>query len=220
MTENIINLLSTLKSTPWLQQIAAIVTIVGIPYAIFKLTVFKAKHKILFLPKETYHEAMLTDRPDTPQSLWLQLMVKNKGFEISRNAEAHLVEIWTRSPKKSFQKLSEFRAPVQLKWSHEGRISPIDILPRESRRLDVCFICQGEKILNLMAEGFPSGTIKNKIPPGNYIFIIKVISKNKPAPTDFLFEVYWDGKWKTLKGKKYVRGFKMFKKPVKSFSRY
>lgn len=207
------------RSIPW-QQVAAVLTVIGIPYAFVRLVVYKARHKISFLPEETYHEVTLLDHPRRPLSYWLQLMVRNKGFEMSKNAEAYISEIWIKDPNTSFQKVEDFRAPVKLKWSHEDTISPVDILPRHSRRLDVCFICNGERILHLMSKGFPSGTIKNELDPGEYIFEIVVISANSLRPVRFLFSVKWDGKWKTIKGRSHVANFKLAGTPTRSFIPY
>ena len=208
------------KTTPWLSQISALLTIIAIPYAFLRLVVYRAKHKISFQPEETYHQATLLDHPLKPQSLWLQLMVKNKGFEISKNAEAYISEIWKKENNKSFCKLKDFRAPVKLKWSHEAAILPIDILPKHARRLDVCFICEGENILHLMSQGFPSGTIKNEIVYGEYIFEIIVVSENSLRPARFLLNVEWDGKWKSIIGKPYIKNFTFTKKPTRSFVLY
>lgn len=208
------------RSTLWFQQIAAILTIVGIPYAFVRLVIYKARHKIFFRPEETYHEVTLLDHPRKPLSYWLQLMVRNKGFEISKNAEAYISEIWKKDKETLFQKVREFRAPVKLKWSHEGAISPIDILPRHSRRLDVCFICDGENILHLMSEGFPSGTIKNELDAGNYVFEIMIVSENSLRPSRFLFSVEWDGGWKTIKGDSHVKSFKLAEELTRSFILY
>jgi hypothetical protein len=209
-----------LKTSPWFPQLAAILTIIGIPTLLLKLIFYKAKHKIFFDPKETYHEVKLVDHPGQPQSFWLHLMVENRGYEISKNAEAYLSEIWVKDKTDLFKKLEEFRAPVKLKWAHEADIHPIDILPKEKRRLDVCYICQNENILYLMARGFPSGTLKNAIPIGNYLFFIKVVSENSLTPSTFIFNVTWNGQWKTLNGSEYIRNFRIYKAPIKSFSIY
>jgi len=208
------------ESTPWLQQFAALLTIVAIPYAFIKLVIYKARHRVSFQPEETYQEATLLDHPSKPQSLWLQLMVKNKGFEISKRAEAYIAEIWKKEAGKAFVKVTDFRAPVKLKWSHEGKIEPIDILPRHSRRLDVCYICNGEKILRLMAETFPSGTIKNELEVGEYVFEIVVVSENSLRPARFLFNVQWDGYWKQIVGRNYLKSFILGGKPIRSFILY
>lgn len=213
-------LLNFLETSPWFQQLAAILIIIGIPIALLKLIIYKARHKIFFRPKETYQEVKLLDYPNKPQSLWLHLMVKNKGYEISKNAEAYLSEIWFKKNDTSYKKLDIFRAPVKLKWAHEEDIYPIDILPRETRRLDICFICKNIKILYLEAKGFPSGTVKNTLIPADYLFIIKVASKNSLYPAKFILNVVWDGRWRTIRGDKYVKTFKIFKKPVRSFSVY
>lgn len=206
--------------TPWLQQIAALLTIVAIPYVFIKLVIYKARHKVSFQSEETYQEVTLLDHPLKPQSLWLQLMVKNKGFEISKRAEAYLAEIWKKEAGKTFIKVRDFRAPVKLKWSHEGKIEPIDILPRHSRRLDVCYICSGEQILRLMAEAFPSGTIKNELGIGEYVFEIVVVSENSLRPAKFLFNVQWDGHWKQIVGRNYLKNFTLGGKPIRSFTLY
>lgn len=208
------------KSTLWIQQLAALLTIIAIPYAFLKLVIYKAKHKIFFSPAETYHERLLSGYPGNPKSYWLQLMVKNEGFEMSRNAEAYLTEVWKKNSKNPFQKLDGFLSPVKLKWSHEADIFPIDILPRKSRRLDVCYIYQDNNILHIVAKGHPSGSIQNELPPGEYIFVIEIVSESKLVPARFLFQVTWDGQWRTLVGKKYVESFKMYKEPVKSFTIY
>ena len=88
--------LADFEKTNWFQQIASILTIIAIPYAFLKLVVYKAKHKITFETKETYHEAKLIDYPSQPQSFWLHLMVENKGYEMSRNVEAYISEIWIK----------------------------------------------------------------------------------------------------------------------------
>jgi hypothetical protein len=209
-----------LKTSPWIQQVAAILTIIGIPALFVKIFIYKAKHKILFEPGETYHEVKLVDRPGEPQSFWLHLMVKNTGFELSKNVTSYLFEIWFKDKGVSFKKFKEFRAPVKLKWAHEADIFPIDILPKEKRRLDVCYICQGEKMLYLMARTFPSGTVKNTLSPGDYIFVIKTTSDNSLSPAEFLFRVIWDGKWKTMNGSEYVKDFRLYNEPVKSFHIY
>lgn len=198
------------------QQWAAILTIVGIPTIFFKILFYKAKHKISFEPKETYHEATLVDQPGTPQSFWIQLMVKNKGYEVSKNSEAYLSDVWLRENGR-YKRVNEFRAPVKLKWSHEEDIFPINILPRERRRLDVCYICEGQDILHIMAKGFPSGTIKNTLKPADYLFIIKTISDNSLSPAEFILNVNWNGEWKNLKGQKYVKSFQIYEYPVRSF---
>ncbi len=208
------------KSTPLLQQLAALLTIVAIPYAFLRLVVYKVRHYISFQPEETYQEVTLLDHPSTPQSLWLQLMVKNKGFEISKRAEVYLVEIWQKEPDKTINKVKDFRAPVKLKWSHEGKIEPIDILPKHSRRLDVCYICNGEQVLRLMSEGFPSGTIKNELGIGEYVFKIIAVSENSLRPAIFLFNVQWSGKWNEIIGKNYVKSFTLGSNPIKSFNLY
>ena len=213
------DLLAIFEKTQWLEQIAALLTIVAIPYAFLRLVIYKAKHKIKFQPDETYHEVIVADHPQRPLSLWLQLMVRNSGFEVSKNAEAYIANVWNIE-KDLVVKLSAFRAPVKLKWSHEGKIAPVDILPRSSRRLDVCFICQNEEILHLMAEGFPSGTIKNELPPSEYVFEIVVVSDNSLRPARFLFRIIWDGVWKNLTGQNYVKNFHLAKAPTKSFVLY
>lgn len=216
------SILHTLESLTWLEALAAFLTIVGIPYAITYTLIrlaYKAKHKIYFIPSETYHEAQLVDRPNNPQSLWLQVMVKNKGFEISRDAEVYMSEIW-KNESGHFQKIDEFRAPTKLKWSHEADIFPIDILPRSSRRLDVCFICEGEAILYLMTKGFPSGSIKNALGPGHYIFVLNAVSQNGLLPASFLFEVKWDGEWKNITGDSFVKSFRLARTPARSFRWY
>jgi len=208
-----------LKTSPWFQQVAAILTIIGIPYAFLKLVVYKARHKIFFKSDETYDQVTLVDFPNNPLSIWLHLMVKNKGYEISKDAVAYLSEIWIKN-NNFYEKLSAFKAPVKLKWAHEKNIHPIDILPKETRRLDVCFVCQNQSILYLEAEGFPSGTIKNTLPPGDHLFIIKVISKNSLIPAKFIFNVVWNGQWGTLRGKKYLKNFRIYKRLLRSFSKY
>ena len=198
------------------QQLAAILTVIGIPIIFFKLFFWRARHEIYFDPKETYHEVILVDRTNKPLSYWLQLMVKNNGYEISKNVEAYLPKILIKKDSK-FQKLEEFRAPVKLKWSHEKGIFPIDILPKESRRLDICFICKSDPILYLMAESFPSGTIKNELPIGDYVFIIKVVSENSLTPATFNFHVVWNGRWKELKGddEYQIKNFRIYNKKIK-----
>lgn len=214
------DLLNFMETSPWFQQLAAILTIIGIPIFLLKLIFYKAKHKIYFDPEETYHEVKLVDYQNQPQSFWLHLMVENKGYEISKKAEPYLSEIWFKEKNGFYKKLKEFKSPVKLKWAHEANIYPIDILPKEKRRLDVCYICQGENILHLMAEGFPSGTIKNALPAGDYLFFIKIISENSLTPATFIFNVICDGQWRTLKGNKYVKNFKIYNDPIKSFSIY
>jgi hypothetical protein len=71
-----------------------------------------------------------------------------------------------------------------------------------------------------MAKGFPSGSIKNKLNPGIYLFIINVISQNNLMPARFIFKINWDGEWKTLRGSKYIKSFRIYRKPVKSFLIY
>jgi hypothetical protein len=211
--------LADFEKTNWFQQIASILTIIAIPYAFLKLVVYKAKHKITFETKETYHEAKLIDYPSQPQSFWLHLMVENKGYEMSRNVEAYISEIWIKKNNK-YEKLKGFNSPIKLKWAHERDIYPINIFPKEKRRLDICYICQGIKILYLMTQGFPSGSIKNAIEPNDYLFLVKVVGENSLTPVEFIFQVSWNGEWKTLSGNKYVKSFKIYKKPVKSFSIY
>ncbi|MBI2086654.1 MAG: hypothetical protein HYT69_00540 [Candidatus Zambryskibacteria bacterium] len=201
---------------PWL---ASLLTLIAIPYAFLQWMLYKSKHKVVFVPSETYYEVTLVDHPNKPQSLWLHLMVKNRGFEVSRNAEAYITKIWEKEGSK-FNALASFRSPVKLKWAHEPSIAPIDILPKHSRRLDVCYICDNEEILHLMAEGYPSGTIRNALPVGNYLFEIVIVSKNALRPTRFLFLVEWDGKWENFRGKSYVRSFRLTKSPAKSFRFY
>lgn len=207
------------ETTPWIQQIAALFTIFAIPYVLIRYFTYRAKHKISFIPAETYHEVKLINHYNQPQSLWLQLMVKNRGLELSKKVEAYLSEIWKKD-KGGYARIREFRAPVKLKWAHEADIFPIDILPKESRRLDVCYVCEGENVLYLMAKGFPSGSIKNELPQGNYVFVITVVADNSLFPSSFLFEVEWSGQWKDLVGKKYVESFRMTKSPAKSFRWY
>jgi len=215
-------ILDFLEKTPWFQQLASIFAIIGAPSIVS--IVLKTRHKIFFEPKETYHERRLVDRADRPRSFWLHLMVKNKGYKTSKSAEGYISEIWIKKENKiwanTYSKLEEFMSPVKLKWAHELEIHPIDILPKQPRRLDVCFIVQNEPILHLVAKGFASGTIKNKLAPGNYIFMIKVVSDNSLRPTTFPFSVIWDGKWKTLQGNKYIKNFRFYGNPIKSFSRY
>jgi hypothetical protein len=211
---------NSLETSPLFQQVAAILTIIGIPIFILKLFVYKARHKIFFDPKETYHEVKIVNHNGQPQSFWLHLMVKNKGYEISKNAEAYLSEIWIKQENNSYKKFEDFKSPVKLKWAHEASIYPIDILPKEKRRLDVCYICQNEKILYIMAEWFPSGTVKNKLLPGDYLFFITVVSDSALIPSNFVFNIVWDGQWRTLKGNKYVNNFKIYRKPIKSFFHY
>ena len=139
---------------------------------------------------------------------------------MSKNAEAYISQIWKKDKFGSFVKVEKFRAPVKLKWSHEAAIFPIDILPRNSRRLDVCFMCQGENILHLMSEGFPSGTIKNELEFGKYVFEIVVVSQNSLRPARFLFSINCDEEWKNLKGASYIRSFIITKKPARSFIIY
>jgi hypothetical protein len=208
------------EKTALLSQISALLTIIAIPYAFVKLVVYKARHKIFFSPKDTYYEVKLLDHPGQPQSYWLHLMIKNDGFEVSKNVEAYLTEIWIKNDEDKYVKVNEFRAPVKLKWAHEGDIVPIDIMPRNERRLDVCYICKDEKILRLMARSFPSGSIKNELPAGNYTFVINVVSQNSLRPAKFIFEVNWNGNWKTLVGDNFVKSFKFVKKPARSFSYY
>lgn len=208
------------KTNPWFQQVAALLTIIGIPIFLLKLFFYKARHKVFFDPKETYHERKSIDHEGQPQSFWLHLMVKNKGYEMSKNAEAYLSEIWVRQKNGFYKKFEEFRSPVKLKWAHEADIYPIDILPKEKRRLDVCYICQNENILRLVAKGFPSGTIKNILAPNDYLFFLKVVSENSLTPALFVFNVIWDGQWRTLKGNKYMKNFKIYRKPIKSFFVY
>lgn len=210
-------LINILEYTRWFQQIAAVLTIVGIPYAFLKLVIYKARHKIYFDARETYHEVKLVDYENQPQSFWLHLMVKNNGFEISKKAEAYVSEIWILENKR-YKKLQGFNSPVKLKWAHEADIYPIDILPKEKRRLDICFICKNEEILHIMARGFPSGSIKNMLEPNAYLFVVKVVSDNSLMPAEFILQVTWDGEWRTLKGDKYVKSFRVYKNPVKSFS--
>lgn len=150
--------LDIIKTTPWFQQVAAILTIAAIPYAFFRLVICRVRHKIRFISKETYHEVKLVDYPGQPQSFWLHLMVKNQGWELSRDTEGYLQEIWFRNNNRwirKYDRLDQFRAPVKLKWAHENSIHPIDILPRKSRRIDVCYICQNVNLLHIMAEAFP-----------------------------------------------------------------
>jgi len=71
-----------------------------------------------------------------------------------------------------------------------------------------------------MTQGFPSGSIKNAIEPNDYLFLVKVVGENSLTPVEFIFQVSWNGEWKTLSGNKYVKSFKIYKKPVKSFSIY
>lgn len=207
------------EKTPWIQQVAGLLTIVAIPYILLRYVTYRAKHKISFIPEETYHEVKLIDHYNQPQSIWLQLMVKNRGLELSKNAEAYLAEIWENGDGE-YKQIKEFRSPVKLKWSHESDIFPIDILPKNSRRLDVCYVCEGEHILYLMTKGFPSGSIKNELPPGKYVFVIKVVGENSLFPATFLFNVGWTGRWRELTGEKYVQGFRLCGKPAKSFRLY
>ncbi|MFZ2038677.1 MAG: hypothetical protein WAV11_01960 [Minisyncoccia bacterium] len=217
MMDSIINLIKS----PVIPQVAAFLTIIAIPYALFKLIFYKAKFKIFFSPKETYYEVKLLDHPSRPQSYWIHLMAKNRGFEISKNTEAYLTEIWIKNEKGlNYSRIDEFRAPVKLKWAHEAQIAPVDVLPKHKRRLDVCYICEGEQILRIMAQAFPSGSIKNELLPGDYIFIIHVVSDNGLRPARFLLNISWDGKWRTLKGGNYVKPFRLTAEPVKSFCIY
>lgn len=210
------------NSLSWLQTISASLTIIAIPYAILYSILrlfYKVRHKTAFIISETYHQVVLVDHPGQPQSFWVQVMVKNLGFEVSRGAETYLSEIW-KEEKGRFSTLKDFKAPVKLKWSHEADIYPIDILPRESRRLDVCFTCEGEQTLYLMAKGFPSGSIKNTLDVGNYIFILTTVSQNAIFPERFLLSVKWDGAWRSLEAQGFVKSFRCSPPPTKSFRLY
>ncbi|MDO8471182.1 MAG: hypothetical protein Q7S49_01050 [bacterium] len=214
----IISNLSLIESTPWLQQIAALLTIIAIPYAILRFVIYKAKLKTSFKENETYHEVKVIDHYNQPQSLWLHLMVRNKGFELAKKTQAYLSQVWIKD--KTYKKLDDFRSPVKLKWSHEADMSTIDILPRHSRRLDICYICEGDNILYLVTTEHPSGTIQRRLNPGKYVFDIVVVSDNSFRPSRFLFHVNWGGKWKTIKGDSYVRSFRYVKNPARSFTLY
>src|SRR3989344_8298580 len=95
------------KITPWLEQIVALFTIIAIPYALIRYIFYKTRLKISFQPKETYHEVKLVDQHNQPQSLWLQLMVKNNGFEVAKRTEAYLCQIWEKDSKNLYRKLEE-----------------------------------------------------------------------------------------------------------------
>ncbi|MFH1392376.1 MAG: hypothetical protein ABIG90_01685 [bacterium] len=196
----------------------------AIPIILLKLIFYQARLKIFFKPCETYHERKLVDCAAQPQSFWLHLMVKNKGYEISKNTEAYLSKIWIQQTNKfwakSCTKFDDFMSPVKLKWAHEADIYPIDILPKEQRRLDVCYIIEKDDILHIMTKGFASGTVKNILLPGSYVFAIRIVSENSPFLAKFLFSINWDGKWKTLKGSKYVQPFRLYRRLVKSFVNY
>jgi len=212
--------LASIKSTVLFQQIAALLTIIGIPYALLRFAIYKAKLKTYFKEKETYHEVKALDHYNQPQSIWLHLMVKNKGFELAKKTEAYLSQVWIKDKDDNYKKLEGFRSPIKLKWSHEADWSPVDILPRHARRLDICYICQGEAILYLVTNEHPSGTIQRRLAPDQYVFDIVIVSDNSFKPSRFLFQVGWDGEWKTIKGRPYVKSFKYAKTPAKSFIMY
>ena len=198
-----------LKDATWLQQVEAMFVIAGLPILIVKWFFSQPKLKLKFDSKETYLEALEVGRGKN--SLWLHLICSNNGFVEAKRTNGFLIKVYNFDPEKHcYKENNDFKSQIILKWAHEENHDPRNILPRNKRRLDVCFIYEGDSQLYFATKYYPSGTAKT-LPPGQYLLDIVVTGDNISYPTRYKLPVLWDGTW---------RGLKVFRPPIKSFKLY
>jgi len=186
-----------LKEATWLQQIESLFVIAGLPALFIKWFFYRPRLKLKFDPKETYHEVFEVGRKKN--SLWLHLMCENNGFVEAKAVNGFLTKVYNFDTEKcSYKENHEFRSQIILKWAHEDDFSPRNILPRDKRRLDVCFIYEDDSQLYFSTKYYPSGTAKT-LPPGKYLLEIVVTGDNINHPAKYKLCILWSGEWKGLK---------------------
>lgn len=215
MTEFLNNTILFIKNATWLQQIEALFIVIGVPISLFKL--FFPRLRIYFDVKETYHERVLVDVSGTPKSYWIHVMVKNRAFGESKKAMGYLQEVWIKNDK--YVLLKDFNVALPLKWSHERLVEPKNILPKRTKRMDLGHIRDNDKRFFIETEHFPSGTART-LTPGNYLFVVIATADNTIFPHTEILKVGWDGIWKNLSCEYFVKNFRFYTKPVKSFKLY
>jgi hypothetical protein len=207
------------KYQPLLQQLESLVVIFGVPAALIGW--FFNRLELKFVPKETYHEVLEVGRQK--MSLWLHLVCKNNGWAEAKQTSGFLTKVYNLDSETNNYILDEsFRSQIILKWAHEDNYNPYNILPRNKRRLDVCYIYEDdESDLFFSTPYYPSGTAR-KLNPGRFLLEIVVTGENVKIPAQYLLGVFWDGKWKGLKGERLsLKSFKIYRSlPIKSFKVY
>jgi len=186
-----------LKDATWLQQVESLFVIAGLPTLVIKWIFYRPRLKLKFDPKETYHEAFEVGRKKN--SLWLHLMCENNGFVEAKAVNGFLTKVYNFDPERHcYKENNEFRSQLILKWAHEDDFSPRNILPRDKRRLDVCFIYQDDSQLYFSTKYYPSGTAKT-LPRGKYKLEVIVTGDNINHPAKYNMCILWNGMWKGIK---------------------
>ena len=195
------NLRDFLTSSTWLQQLEAILVILGIPIAAIRLFFYRPRHKIYFKAKErdAYQEVIVTNIPGKPWSYWIHGFVKNKGFGESKKAQCFLVKVWKKTEIGEFKILEDFKNAVPLKWAHEARVEAINMLPRLTRKVDIGSVKENDNIFYVETEPVgPSGTNRGIFGPGEYLMKIVVTSENAIFPDTLILEIKWSGVYREI----------------------
>lgn len=211
-----------LGSLQKLEAVQAVLVTLGIPLAIVKWLFFRPRLKLRFVPKETYHERLV---PTGQQTYWLHLMCFNTGFVEAKKAQGYVTRVFEYvSSTGACVEKEGFLNRINLKWAHESieEDFPKDILPRENKRLDICYIYQNCSELYFSSKLFPRGS-QQILDPGKYVFEIVVSGENVDRPAKFHLGVSWDGTWKGLVFyKPELRDLRLYKASpaIKSFKLY
>lgn len=156
----------------------------------------KAKLKIYYDKKETYHNLPILNINPVKNGMFLHVMVKNERKLLAKNCYAELIDVHEFKDEKYF-KVKTFTAPVILKWAHEDFNKKLDIDNDIPRRLDICHIIDDFNYFLFMTSGGPRG-IQTKFLSGKYKIKVRVKGDN----TDFSygeFSIDFDGNWKNIK---------------------
>ena len=193
-----------IEKPEYTQQEVIIFIILGLGVLIPLRMLFKYYKRpvlnIYFNKSQTYDEKF--DHAGTGKNwgMFVHIIVDNTGRSDAKRCLGYLVEVEENDSFDSFTPSPNFKGPVKLHWDHDapgGGWNPLDVIKYKPRKLDVCFVHEGDPRLHFFTEEFPHGFQKG-FGPGEYRIKITVSADNVKPISEY-FIIRWDGDWMNLR---------------------
>jgi hypothetical protein len=159
-------------------------------YKWIKELLFKPKVDLFFSEMETFNK--VRDAKSNQKLIFVHIAVKNRSNKIVKNAKAFLTAVMKIGEKGEKERLPEFNAKLPLNWANSGGQFIMDLLERESTRIDLFCMPVDLQCLLICTGPEPAGTMKAFTQTGKFLLKAQVISDNSPNETISLI-MDWKG---------------------------